>query len=149
MIFLCFCAAYGKTFKTMWKFNVESPFSFLTHSLHFHAHRKRAHTHTHIVLCSCFLCFHCCSDTTSRILRLCLFSCALQSMADLVYCGDICVRRHCTTITASRIAGVFLICWVPFFSCNMLDAMCTIFGAQCSPGVTAFILTTWLGYMNR
>lgn len=45
-------------------------------------------------------------------------------------------------------AGVFLICWVPFFSCNIMDAMCTIFGLQCSPGVTAFILTTWLGYMN-
>lgn len=45
-------------------------------------------------------------------------------------------------------AGVFLICWVPFFTCNIMDAMCTKLGRDCQPGVTAFILTTWLGYMN-
>lgn len=46
------------------------------------------------------------------------------------------------------IAGVFLICWVPFFSCNMLDALCTKLAMNCSPGVTVFNLTSWLGYMN-
>lgn len=47
-----------------------------------------------------------------------------------------------------NVPGVFLICWVPFFTCNILDAMCTKLSSNCSPGVTAFILTTWLGYMN-
>lgn len=46
------------------------------------------------------------------------------------------------------ISGVFLFCWVPFFTCNMMDAMCTKLEMNCQPGVTTFILTTWLGYMN-
>lgn len=29
-----------------------------------------------------------------------------------------------------------------------MDAMCTKLGMECQPGVTTFILTTWLGYMN-
>lgn len=29
-----------------------------------------------------------------------------------------------------------------------MDAICTKLGAECQPGVAAFILTTWLGYMN-
>lgn len=44
--------------------------------------------------------------------------------------------------------GVFLICWVPFFTCNIMDAICAKLDADCRPGVTVFILTTWLGYMN-
>ncbi|KAJ8950224.1 hypothetical protein NQ318_006198 [Aromia moschata] len=43
---------------------------------------------------------------------------------------------------------VFLICWVPFFTCNILDAMCSKLNLPCQPGVAAFLLTTWLGYMN-
>lgn len=46
------------------------------------------------------------------------------------------------------ITGVFLFCWLPFFSCNIMDAMCSKFDKDCSPGVTAFIFTTWLGYIN-
>lgn len=47
-----------------------------------------------------------------------------------------------------RVLGVFLFCWLPFFSCNIMDAMCAKFDKDCSPGVTAFIFTTWLGYIN-
>lgn len=46
------------------------------------------------------------------------------------------------------LAGVFLICWLPFFTCNIMDAMCTKLDLACQPGVNAFIFTTWLGYMN-
>ena len=44
--------------------------------------------------------------------------------------------------------GVFLICWVPFFTCNIMDAICSKLKLECQPGVTAFTLTTWLGYVN-
>lgn len=29
-----------------------------------------------------------------------------------------------------------------------MDAMCSKLGLNCQPGVAAFLLTTWLGYMN-
>ena len=44
--------------------------------------------------------------------------------------------------------AVFLICWVPFFTCNIMDAICSKLRMDCQPGVTAFLLTTWLGYVN-
>ena len=45
--------------------------------------------------------------------------------------------------------GVFLICWVPFFTCNIIDAICIkLEKADCRLSTTAFLLTTWLGYLN-
>jgi len=51
-------------------------------------------------------------------------------------------------INVINVTGVFLICWVPFFTCNIMDAICTKLTKACQPGVTAFIVTSWLGYMN-
>lgn len=45
--------------------------------------------------------------------------------------------------------GMFLMCWVPFFTCNILDAICIkLENDTWRPGVTLFLLTTWLGYVN-
>ncbi|XP_049875075.1 dopamine D2-like receptor isoform X2 [Pectinophora gossypiella] len=52
------------------------------------------------------------------------------------------------TQTLAIVLGVFLFCWAPFFTCSVLDAICTKFDLPYSPGVTAFMLTTWLGYIN-
>lgn len=53
-----------------------------------------------------------------------------------------------TLINIMNVTGVFLICWVPFFTCNIMDAICTKLTRECQPGVPAFIITSWLGYMN-
>lgn len=46
-------------------------------------------------------------------------------------------------------SGVFLICWVPFFTSNIIDAICIkLEKPDCRLSTTTFMLTTWLGYMN-
>ncbi|KAL0860926.1 hypothetical protein ABMA27_009458 [Loxostege sticticalis] len=53
------------------------------------------------------------------------------------------VSDHKAAITVGIIMGVFLLCWVPFFSVNIVAAFCK----TCIPDL-AFKILTWLGYSN-
>jgi dopamine receptor D1 len=52
------------------------------------------------------------------------------------------VSDHKAAITLGFIMGSFLICWVPFFTINVIGAFC-----HCIPPII-FSVFTWLGYFN-
>jgi len=49
-------------------------------------------------------------------------------------------------------AGVFLACWFPFFTLNIINAVCIRYGVHAGPVCNVhpalFSLLVWLGYIN-
>ncbi|VIO98437.1 Uncharacterized protein BM_BM4963 [Brugia malayi] len=72
--------------------------------------------------------------------------------------GNSLIGRHCSrsqrmekraTKTLGVVVGIFLACWVPFFSVYILNAVCIQMDIKsCQVDFYAFFYTTWLGYIN-